>query len=128
MDISLFLAQAFGIYFVVMGLLLFRNHTLGSVVSSLSQNKSLKFFIGVFILILGIILVLVHNIWEGPMWQVLITIFAWLTFIKGLMYLFVPQDVFDSILRALNKKGVFIGAGIITFVIGAWLASIGFGL
>ncbi len=127
MDISLFLAQAFGIYFVVMGLVMFRRNTISMIISSFAENRALKFFAGVFILILGIILVLVHNIWEGPAWQVVITVFAWLTFIKGIFYLLVPQNIYMGLVRALNKSNVFLVGGIVAVVIGVWLASIGFG-
>lgn len=127
MDISLFLAQAFGMYFIVMGLVMFRGNTLHEVITSFAQNKALKFFAGVFVLILGILLVLVHNVWEGPAWQVFITVMAWLTFLKGITYLLVPQSFYMALVRALNKNSVFVVGGIVMIVLGAWLAYVGFG-
>lgn len=128
MDISIFLAQAFGIYFIVMGLGVLRFKAVSKMVTSLSENLALKFIVGLITLILGILLVLAHNIWEGPAWQMVVTVIAWITFFKALLYIFAPNSWYSSIVRALNKKSFFIIAGTMTIAIGVWLSYVGFGL
>jgi len=128
MDISLFLAQVFGIYFVVMGLaLVLRGEAIQQTIGEFVSNRALKFFAGIFVLILGILLILTHNIWDGT-WRVLITIFAWLTFLKGIFYLLLPVGFFAGLAKVMNRKSWFMGGGLIAILIGAYLLFIGFGL
>ena len=129
MDISIFLAQVLGIYFLVMGIaILVRGRTLQKSIKDFLGNLSIKFFAGIFILILGIMMVVSHNIWGGEGWQTVITILAWLTFLKGIFYLFAGDKVFDSLVGMTNKMGVFAIGGIVSIILGGWLSFIGFGL
>jgi len=129
MEISIFLAQVFGIYFLVIGLSLFiRKRAVYKLMSELVRNSHIMYPTGMFIFILGLLLVLSHNIWTSG-WVLLITILSWLTLLKGVAYLFIPGNHLAKFGRAVWKiPGFYVIIGILSIVIGVYFIIQGFGL
>ncbi|KGP62145.1 hypothetical protein EP47_01970, partial [Legionella norrlandica] len=76
-------------------------------------------------LILGIIIVVSHNIWEGS-WRVIVTIIAWLILLKGTSIIFHPHFIDQAtVLFMQNTTISYISAGI-DFVLGVILCYCGF--
>lgn len=102
MDISIFLARVFGIYFIIMGFLLFvkSNYSL-QIIRDFYQNPVLVFAIAWITCILGILVVVSHSIWELN-WKILITLLGYLTLLKGIMHLYIPKVM--AKINAHNKK------------------------
>ena len=127
MDITLFLTQLFGLYFLVMGIVLVVRHkTLSQIINNFLADEALMFFAGIFVLLLGLSLVLVHNSWgTGIEW--VITLIAWLTLLKGIFYLLFPS-VIISISKWFSSRGMFVYGGIFAILIGLYLTSQGFGV
>lgn len=91
MDISIFLAKVLGWYFFIMALIIFiRPQVLKTAVAEILTQRSLLFFMGLITLIVGILLVVSHNIWVSA-WPVVITIFGWLILIGGISRLAFPE-------------------------------------
>lgn len=128
MDITLFLAQAIGIYFLVMGVaLVVRNKELPRLINSFFDNEAMSFLVGFFALVVGLLIVLSHNIWEsGVAW--LVTLVGWVALVKGVMYLIVPKTVEKIAKKMMVKSSALIWYGIALILVGAWLAGRGFGL
>ena len=128
MDISIFLAQAVGIYLVIMGLMLFRGKQLVAIINTFHKDPTRRLSTGFVILIIGIIWVLQHNIWDGEHWQTVITIIGWITAIKGAAFVLAPESFFKSTLKSYNKSNILVIAGVVSLGVGAWLIKVGFGL
>jgi hypothetical protein len=126
METSIFFAQAFGLYFVLVGLSMFRVEYVQKAVVSISENSALRYVAGLFTVVLGIVLVLSHNIWNGELYQILITAFSWSALLKGSLYLVASESMFTSLVGALNKKEVYFGGGAVSLVLGIWFLTIGF--
>jgi hypothetical protein len=91
MDASIFLARVYGLYFIIMAaLLLIKSDYCVSIIRDLFQNSTLVFAIGWSTLILGILVVIGHNIWELN-WKTIITVFGYLTLLKGVALLYFPE-------------------------------------
>lgn len=91
MDTSNFLARAYGLYFIIMGfLLVIKSDYCAEVIHDLFKNRVLVFLIGWITLILGILVVLSHNIWEFN-FKIIITILGYLTLLKGFAHLYMPE-------------------------------------
>jgi len=85
MDISIFFAQFFGWYMVIMGLLiLVKGKVFLEELLKMVENKSFLLLSGYLTLFLGLTTVILHNVWVED-WRVIITIFGWLTLIKGVL-------------------------------------------
>lgn len=126
MDISLFLAQVFGLYFILAGVAILIRPTATMELMQLVANRNATFVSGFIALMVGVPLVLLHNIWDGS-WRVLITILVWLTLLKGLIRIFVPDLVAnwaDTLISYPHLVRHMIWALII---LGIYLVYLGFG-
>ncbi|MFJ1267620.1 hypothetical protein ACD661_03495 [Legionella lytica] len=94
MDNSRFLAKAIGAYLLIVSLSMFINmNSFVSLVNEITKNEPLLFVTGFFTLIIGILLVLTHNLWVRD-WRVIITLIAWLTLLKGASIIFHPAMLY----------------------------------
>lgn len=124
MELSIFLAKVLGSYLLIASLAILVNHKpFNKMLNEYVKDLPTVFFHGVIALLLGLALVVSHNLWVAD-WRVIITIFGWLTLLKGVTHMFVPQ--------AAIKKGMDLyhatspAIFVIMAVLGAYLAYIGF--
>jgi hypothetical protein len=127
MNTSTFLSKVLGIYLVlVSSAMLVNMHQFITLINGLMNDAPLLFVIGFFTLILGVIMVVSHNVWEWN-WRVVITLIAWMTLLKGACLIFSPAwmhqatDVF--LMQDLNVA--YAAAGF-DFALGMLLMYFGF--
>jgi len=78
-----------------------------------------------FYIIIGMVVVRMHNIWSfegGFVEQVsgyAITIIGWGMVLKGIIYMVLPGSFLKSILEMKNNKGLLYFGGIVSAVVGA---------
>ena len=103
MSLTIFLGQIFGLYLFITSLVMLIQHKfIKKVMAEIVKSASTLFLIGIMTLILGIICVIIHNIWV-PGWEIIITIIAWLIFLKGLFLLFLPKTA-DNCIKYVFQK------------------------
>lgn len=99
---SLFLAQIFGIYFLILAIAMFANpQRFLNLIGNFRQDGPILFLGNIISLIIGIILIVIHNVWVLG-WPVLITILAWLIFIRSVIYLLFP-NVMQKMMGYINS-------------------------
>lgn len=126
MDLSIFFAQFWGIYMLFMGVAMFiRKEMLREVVDGLENNRPLMLFMGVLVFMLGIIFVLLHNVWETS-WRVVITLFAWATLIKGAQYVLTPEWLLRKARFFTQSTNAQYVATAVVIAVGAYLTYMGF--
>ncbi len=125
MTTSILLAKLFSIYLIVGGLALALNiKDLKQIMDDVAKSKALHLVISLTTLMLGAILVLVHNLWVAD-WRIIITIIAWVIFTKGIVNALAPAWVIKFGTKMVTKpwmKGVIF----IDILLGLYLAYIGF--
>lgn len=126
MDISLFLAQAFGLYFVLAGTAVLIRPASMLNLTQLFTNRNVTFLSGFLSLLVGIPLVLLHTVWDGS-WRVIITILAWLALGKGLVRIFFPGPVANWIGALVTYPLVARYLLWIVVILGIYLIYLGFG-
>lgn len=126
MNISKFLSKVLGFYLIVVSLAMLVNMSqFTHYVHSLINNPPLMFVTGFFTLILGLLMVVSHNIWQWH-WRLIITILSWITLLKGASIIFFPQFIDHiSLLFIQNISFAYIAASI-DMILGILLAYIGF--
>jgi len=125
MEHSIFLAQLFGLYFVIVSAsMLVRSQETKQFVQDFVSSPGLTYFAGIIVLIMGLLLVLFHNVWTSD-WRSLISVLAWLTLLKGLLYLFFPYYPKWIAKKFANDTFYYTASGV-TLVVGAYLLYIGF--
>ncbi len=125
MSTSIFLAQAFSIYLIVLGLaMLLKRKRFLLVVDELIASPASLFIVAVLTLILGIILVLSHNIWVAN-WPVVITILSWLTLLAGVFRTFFPELII-KFAKNIHHMGFYYTVSIVSLALGGYLGCLGF--
>lgn len=118
MDRSVFLSRVIGIYMLVVSVAMLINmSSFVNMINELVSNKSIMFLSGFFTLIIGILLVVSHNVWRWN-WSLLITIIAWIVFIKAISLIFFPH-ILDTLTTTFVQNSKFAyGCAIFDFVVG----------
>ena len=126
MENSIILARIIGPYLAIVGVgLLFNIKTCKKIIEGFEDNQALVYTGGILALLLGLILVNIHNIWELS-WTVIITIIAWLAVIKGASLLICPQK-FLKLTEVFHKNtAVLVTHIIIIILLGAYLSYVSF--
>jgi len=122
---SIFLAQLFGLFFLVVGLsLLINKKEYKTIVGSVVSDPSHVFLWGIPVFALGSLLVLSHNAWTGT-WTDLITLLGWTAFLKGVLLLLFPGLVYEAIKKA-HKESMFLLEFSFSMIFGIVLLYFGF--
>jgi len=124
MELSNYLAALWGISIIVIALALFvKEKNIKRLFAKIENEESL-FMWGFVTFIIGISMVLAHNVWiQG--WQVIITIFGWLALIKGFFFLFLPELTKKWTKKMENQQWLPIALVVAVFV-GLVLTYLGF--
>ncbi|MGH7175024.1 MAG: hypothetical protein ACREGR_01540 [Minisyncoccia bacterium] len=129
MALTYFYAQLLGIMLTVIGLafLINRRHVSG-VVRQLLDTPALLFAVGIVTLIFGSIFVLTHNVWDGGFLSTLVTVLAWITFLRGALLMLLPQGTVRRIFSAVNFTQSYYAIAFVFLVVGLYLAWNGFSI
>ena len=90
---------------------------------SFLENLALTWICGVITLILGLLVVVEHNIWSRD-WRIIITLIGWVTLAKGLFLLVFPLKMFQvgsRTFRTMSLIGPFV-----LFLLGTYLSYVVF--
>jgi hypothetical protein len=95
------------------------------LIIDLIKNPPLLFLSGFIALIVGILLVVSHNIWAAD-WRVVITIVAWLSLVKGIIRIMVPQFGIKSTQKFMESNIYYYISAIFTLLIGIFFICHGY--
>ena len=115
------IAGLMGPTLLAMGIAMLVNLGFFSVmVEQVSHDIALIFISGVLLLVAGLAIVRVHNIWSG--WPVVVTVLGWLAIIGGLARLFFPARLAAIAANMGQHRGFLITAAIILALVGGFLS------
>ena len=118
-------ARLFGISLLAIGLGIIMNRDYyKKVISEMMKNTSGLLVWGLFALIVGLLIVIYHNVWVSS-WEVLITIFGWIAIIKGAMIIVVPKST-EWFMDMYKKNSFFTFTGVLALVLGGVMCYFGF--
>lgn len=125
MDISIFLAKVLGLYLLIISFaMLIHADKFRRMIPDM-DTPIFRFFGGVMALMMGLLIVVSHNVWEMD-WRVLITIIGWLALLKGVMRL-IFLGFANTLIEIYSKnKKVYLVTVLILFLIGLYLSYEGF--
>ncbi len=103
MDTSVFVAKIFGLCYLIIGIgFMFNRKIFQQLMEDFCKNVIVAIYGGIFSLVIGVVLILTHNIWVAN-WTVMITIIGWLAFIKGIWLIVFPNTV-SKFMQAYKKN------------------------
>jgi hypothetical protein len=125
MDTSIFLAKALGLYFIIFSIILLINsRKIQNYIIEMSVGPFMLFS-GMIALIIGILMVVSHNVWESD-WRVAITLIGWIILIKGIVRLLFPEYSFRMVKDFVENTVAFYITDVLILILGLWLAYMGF--
>jgi hypothetical protein len=88
-----FLGKFIGLYYILVSLsMLTHKQATVEMVTALVHNPPVLFVTGLLVVAVGLALILAHNVWSGGALPVIVTLFGWVTLIKGLLFLFLSPE------------------------------------
>ena len=75
-------------------------------------------------LIIGLLIVIEHNVWMGA-WPVVVTLIGWIILLKGLMRLFFPE-AFVKIMKDMLARAPYLVNSWVRLLVGLYLIWAGF--
>ena len=125
MCLSVFFAQVIGCYLFLMSLaMLVHQQRFKRIMHEFLGNSALVMVSGWLTLVLGLIIVVSHNVWVGE-WPVVITIVGWIALLQGLMRIFFP-DTFVKMMKDMIAKTGYLLMSWIWLLVGIYLIWAGF--
>ena len=131
MELSFFLAKVWGLFLVILSFAVLSNRKhLSRIIEEFSRSFVSIFFSGIIALVLGLLMIVSHNIWSAD-WRVIITILGWITLLKGVSRCLFPHNI-SQVASMWSKSytswwGGKLIVGVITIIaLGVYLTYVGF--
>lgn len=119
MDITIVTLKILAVYLVVSGLfLLFKGKTVPHLLQDFFDHPATVYLTGIILIFLSSMYLIQYNIWTGAV-QTVVTVFAWLVMLKGLLYIFAPRALGVSMIKKF--RAWFSLYGIVAVVVGVYL-------
>lgn len=120
METVIILAKFWGWFLIISCLIyLIKRKSLEEVIQ-LVENRTFTLISGYVTLLLGLISLILHNLWVGD-WRVIITIFGWISLIKGVVAIGFPEVTQKWAEKFKNKPLLTQILLVIGIFLGAWL-------
>ena len=113
---SVFLAKLIGAYMAIVAAGFLINRKIYYLfIENFSKSPALTYMGASFSLIIGLLIVLVHNMWIWR-WPVIITIFGWLALIKGIILVIFPGSAV-KLTQVYHKREGLLAVNLIIFLL-----------
>lgn len=123
---SIFIAKLMGPILLAVGLsILVDEKSMRVMAKEVLGSRALIYVFGVLDLLLGLVLVAVHNVWVLD-WRLIITVIGWLSILRGLVRIFCAPYFMKNAPKLLRKQGLLMGAAIVMLILGAVLSYYGY--
>jgi hypothetical protein len=125
MELSIFLAKVLGLWIFVGSLAaLIRPKLVEGIAKEMSRSEAFLYLTGFVALLIGILLIVLHNIWVG--WPIVITILGWLFVLRGLVRIFLPEKANKLLRWFLDHKNYLVFSCVVGLLVGLYLLYFGF--
>ena len=126
MELTYFIAQLFGIYLLIVGLVMvFRKHMFLEVINGFYDSPATLFLAGWMAMLVGLFMVLIHNYWNNGVLALVITLAGWAAFLKGARTPLHAENDRSWMHVARLEKFFYLYATIV-FIVGLYLTHAGF--
>jgi len=126
MDLTQFLSQLIGIYVLVASLsALLYPKRVEKALREVGKSYLFPYFDGALALIFGLLIVLVHNVWDG-LAASLVTLIGWLAVIEGGIMLLLPQESIVKLAEKFAGRTTAVAWSVAGLAVGGYLTYVGF--
>ncbi|MSO68452.1 MAG: hypothetical protein EXQ82_11830 [Pseudolabrys sp.] len=126
MQTPIFIAKLMGPILLVVGIsVLIDQKSIRAMAKEVIGSRALIYIFGILDLLLGLVLVTVHNVWVMD-WRVIITLIGWLSILRGLVRMLFAPFIVKNAPKLLKKQGLLMGVAIVVVILGAVLSYYGY--
>jgi hypothetical protein len=123
---SIFIAKLMGPILLAVGASIFIDEkSIRAMAKDVLGSTALIYIFGIFDLLLGLVLVTVHNVWVMD-WRVIITVIGWISIVRGLVRMLFTPFVIKNAPKLIKKPGLLTGAALVMLILGAVLSYYGY--
>lgn len=124
---TVFLSKLIGLYclLVALSMLMHKEATVAAL-DSVVHSPAVLLLGGLTAIVIGLAMILSHNLWSGGAPTVIVTLFGWISLIKGLIVLFLPPEAASGYFAALHYDQLLYFYAALMVVLGAYLTYAGF--
>lgn len=97
MEKSLILAEFWGWYLILFFTIIMINTKRVKQMYEYVKDEKLLFIISLIAIIIGLINIMMHNLWTSD-WRIILTLFGWIALFKGIIFFSYPKLVNQKIL------------------------------
>jgi hypothetical protein len=127
MATTYFLARLIGLFMLSVGAgVLLQSAVFISVLNDLVASRTALFMTGLALLLLGLLVVLDHNVWNAGFPALAVTLIGWLLILRGLLSMFVPGPQIARLIRLMRFEEFPWPYGVAIVALGAYLTWAGF--
>lgn len=121
------LARILGLWLLiaVLGLMATRQTSL-DMLNGFFSDAPLMWITGVFTLLIGIVIVVLHNRWNRGALAAIASLYGWIALIKGASFVWLPPAAQAAFYRAMHLDQFYYAYLCVALVIGAYLTYGGF--
>lgn len=118
------LGQMWAVYLILGGLsLLINGEEFRHMVKELKHNHFAVILAGFMSLLIGLLSVFSHNVWEG--WAVIVTLLGWAALLKGAFIVLLPKQAMGMV-HLWKNKTMLMGGGVAWLILGVVLGFLAF--
>ena len=115
MAASIIYAKVLGLYLTILGVcMLVSCKSIKQRIGAIKANSEATLIIGFFELLIGLFIVVTHNIWVSG-WQVIITIFGWMMVVEAITAIINPAGLVSCYKKCTEGKGFCIMSAVALF-------------
>lgn len=128
METTVMLAQILGWYLLIVGIAVLMNprHIMLAVVA-LVRDRFSQLLVGLIALLIGLIVVTVHNDWSTLPATVVTLLAGWAGIVKGIFYLCAPQKQLEKLVHMFTERKWYVVDGVIAILLGLYLINYVYG-
>lgn len=121
------IAAVFGPLMLLMGLmLLFQPQKVQKLSEKIVKSSELMFVLAMLNLMLGLFLVNIHNIWDGTYYEIVVTVLAWITLLKGLYLMFIEEKRVKELVKMYKKHSFMFLTTLLALLLGGYLTYVAY--
>lgn len=125
--LTIYLARFLGLFLLIVSVsMVLDRDSIIEMATALIDDRALLLIVGLIALGIGLAIVVGHNVWSGGLVPILITLFGWSQFLRGLALLLLPAETQIAFFQLMRLEDFFYIYAGIPLVIGAYLTYAGF--
>ena len=124
---TIFLARLIGLFILIQAsAMVVHKQAMVDDMTGLMRDRPLLLIVGMIALVLGLAMVLAHNVWSRGVLPIVVTVVGWIFLIRGVPILVLPADALARLFETVRFEEFYYLYVTIPLVLGLYLTRAGF--